>query len=286
MRQVRITLYAIMASCLVAVIQSCANGNKSGADENSVEGAKMEIVLYNDDTGSILDENKQRICGFELSGGRTGTITIRTSTDIDLFDTNTHRFYIQGNYVYAEYGDAIRDRTENGIPVKKIEQGSEIHFYLIPGADVTNTPKVTEKKEERKTETTEREVTTSTNTWTGASSMDELKQKLDGTYWHLNDRGMMRKFHFANGGVTMYSGLANRGQWTDQHSYSSYDVKMHRDTDGNNFVAVSFGGEDEKVEHRGFSMAFAKKCMIVVLFQFGNPVGQLKYGDYNWSDEL
>lgn len=286
MRQVRITLYAIMTFCLVAIIQSCTNGNKSVADENSIEGAKMEIVLYNDDTGSILDENKQRICGFELSGGRTGTITVRTSTDIDLFGTNTHRFYIQGNYVYAEYGDAIRDRTENGIPVKKTEQGSEIHFYLIPGADVTKTPKVTEKKEDKKVETTEREVTTSTNTWTGASSMDELKQKLDGTYWHLNDRGMMRKFHFANGGVTMYSGLANRGQWTDQHSYSSYDVKMHRDTDGNNFVAVSFGGEDEKVEHRGFSMAFAKKCMIVVLFQFGNPVGQLKYGDYNWSDEL
>lgn len=286
MKQIRNYIALAIMLCSVAAFQSCSNGSKAGTDENSVEGAKMKIVLYNDDTGSIFDENEQRICGFELSGGRTGTITVRTSTDIDLFGTNTHRFYIQGNYVYAEYGDAIRDRTENGIPVKKVEQGSEIHFYLIPGADVTNAPKATEKKEERKAETTEHEVTTTSNTWTGASSMDELKQKLDGTYWHLNDRGMMRKFHFSNGGVTMYSGLANRGQWTDQHSYSSYEVKMHRDTDGNNFVAVSFGGEDEKVEHRGFSMAFAKKCMIVVLFQFGNPVGQLKYGDYNWSDEL
>lgn len=87
----------MMMFCLMLAFPSCTNGGKAGTDGKDVEafeGAKMEIVLYNDDTGSILDENKQRICGFELSGGRTGTITIRTSTDIDLFGTNTHRFYI------------------------------------------------------------------------------------------------------------------------------------------------------------------------------------------------
>ena len=142
------------------------------------------------------------------------------------------------------------------------------------------------QSETEEVEQSEAEESVSTKTWTGASSMDELKRKLDGTYWHLNDRGMMRKFHFSNGGITMYTGLANRGKWTGQHSYSSYEVNMRRDTGGNNFVAVSFGGEDEAVEHRGFSIAFAKKCMIVVLFHFGNPIGQLEYGDYDWSDEL
>ena len=145
MKQVRSILYAMLMSDFVFVTQSCANGNRTGTDEDSVDGAKMEIVLYNDETGSILGENKQRICGFELSGGRTGTITVRTSTDIDLFGTDTHRFYIKGNYVYVDYGDALRDRTENGIPVKKVEKGSEIHFYLVPGADVSNTPIATTK---------------------------------------------------------------------------------------------------------------------------------------------
>ncbi len=276
---------AIFGIVLTGYNTKPSNGQQE-TEEETVEGAKMEIVLYNDDTGSIFDENKQRICGFELSGGRTGTMHIRTSTDIDLFGTNTRYLYIKGNYAYIEFGDALRDKTENGIPVKKVEKGSEIHFYLIPGANVSNTQNDISKEENLSETTSKGETLASTTTWTGASSIEELKQKLNGTYWHLNDRGMMRKFHFSNGGVTMYTGLANHGEWTDQHSYSSYEVKMHRDTDGNNFLAVSFGDENESMEYREYSMAFAKKCMVIVLFQFGEPIGQLKYGDYNWSDEL
>lgn len=289
MKHVKNIMLMVVLALAGTTLTGC-NSNPSNsqqkAEEENVEGAKMEIVLYNDDTGSILDENKQRICGFELSGGRTGTIRVRTSTDIDLFGTNTHYFYIQGNYVYTEYRDALDEKVEKGIPVKKVEKGSEIHFYLIPGTNTSNTNNTASTEDEQSETTSITENPTSATTWTGASSMEELKQKLDGTYWHLNDRGMMRKFHFSNGGVTMYTGLANRGEWTDQHSYSSYEVKMHRDTDGNNFVAVSFGDENERIEYRGFSMAFAKKCMVIVLFQFGEPIGQLKYGDYNWNDEL
>ena len=293
MRQVRITLYAILTFCLVVVIQSCANGNKSGADENSVEGAKMEIVLYNDDTGSILDENKQRICGFELSGGRTGTITIRTSTDIDLFGTNTHRFYIKGNYAYAVFEDALKDRVENGTPVKKVEQGSEIHFYLIPGADVANISKKTERKEENKSK--EREISASTNTWTGASSVDELKRKIVGTTWHCKMPreygGFILKFVFSEGSVKKYTADPHEGKWEDGYITYSYSVEVVRDNNGNNQVVVSLSNSTNREKGFREDIAFFNKCTKVVYFR-GTDIGgvgnaqPMEFGDFTWSNEL
>ena len=142
MKNIRNIIFIAFLAMFGTVLTGCGSNSSNGqqkTEEETVEGAKMEIVLYNDDTGSIFDENKQRICGFELSGGRTGTIRVRTSTDIDLLGTNTHYFYIQGNYVYTEYRDALDENTEKGIPVKRVEKGSEIHFYLIPNKDASNT---------------------------------------------------------------------------------------------------------------------------------------------------
>ena len=140
-----------------------------------------------------------------------------------------------------------------------------------------------ERERQEAAERAEREA----RTWTGASSIEELRSKLEGTCWHMNDRGLIRKFQFTNGGIKYYTALAKRGQWDEApHYYSSYDVNIRRDTGGENFVAVTFGDENEDVEYRDFTISFARKCMIVVLFHFGRPVGALEYGDFNWSDEL
>lgn len=171
--------------------------------------------------------------------------------------------------------------------MKKIEKGSEIHFYLIPGANVSNTQNDTPKEENLSETTSEEETSASTTTWTGASSVEELKQKLNDTYWHINCGGLLYMFHFTNGGVMKYFGLARDGEWAeDKEFYSSYEVEMKRDSGGHNFVSVSFGNDVDSAIDGHYIVAFASKCMIAVLFQHGNPCGQLTYGEYKWNDEL
>lgn len=289
MKHIRNLMFMAVFATFGIALTGCNSNPSNGqqkAEEENVEGAKMEIVLYNDDTGSIFDENKQRICGFELSGGRTGTMRICTSTEIDLFGANTRYLYIKGNYAYVEFGDALRDKTENGISVKKIEKGSEIHFYLIPGANVSNTQNDTSKEENLSETTSEEETSASTTTWTGASSIEELKQKLNDTYWHINCGGRMYMVHFTNGGVMLYFGLARDGEWANKEFYSSYEVETKRDSGGHNFVSVSFGNDVDSAIDGHYIVAFASKCMIAVLFQHGSPYGQLTYGEYKWNDEL
>lgn len=271
---------------------ACNNINKTESNENSVEGTKMEIVLYNDDTGSIFDENKQRICGFELSGGRKGTLSFRTSTDIDFFGSNTHWFYIQGNYAYVEFGDAIRDRTENGIPIKKVEQGNEVHFYLMPNTDRSNTPKTTARKEIKQSES---EVPTSTKTWTGASSVDELKTKLVGTIWHCKMSpqygGYIIKFVFSENSVKKYTADPQEGKWHDGYETFSYSINVERDHDGKNQVMVLLTNDDNRQKGHLEGIAFYDKCTTVV-YGLGTNVGgwrtaqNMTYGDFEWSDEL
>lgn len=119
-----------MALVIVFCLASCGGNGKVS------QGIEMEIILYNDDTGEVLDANEKRICGFELSGGRKGIIHIRTSQDIDFFGATTKHIYLQKGYAYAEFSDALRDKTENGVPFQKEDKGSEIHYYLIPSGKI------------------------------------------------------------------------------------------------------------------------------------------------------
>ena len=135
----------------------------------------------------------------------------------------------------------------------------------------------------------------SANTWTGASSKEELRGKLDGTYWHSDpnatkkDRLFIYEFHFFNGKVSMktYTNAkanmrATDKKWIeddDEFIYPSYEINYHS---RGNFLSVDFG-QDENLElhYRSFSIAFMENCKIATLFQFGDPDGLLKFGRFN-----
>lgn len=134
----------------------------------------------------------------------------------------------------------------------------------------------------------------SSDTWTGASSEEELRRKLDGTYWHSDpsasrkERLFIYEFHFFNGKIsikTFMNAKANARQtdkrWIEDEEfiYPSYEIKYHSRGD---FLSVDFGNEEDlKLEYRSFSIAFMENCRIATLFQFSEPDGMLKFGRFN-----
>ena len=114
-------------------------------------------------------------------------------------------------------------------------------------------------------ETAERE----SRTWTGASSVSELRQKLDGTSWFINQKGLKRKLVFSNETLTMYSSLDGDFD-SEGHYYNSYEIKSK---EGHLFVF--FGFDEEHIGDRDFGICFTDSKAIFT--QFGKPIGELSF---------
>ena len=81
----------------------------------------------------------------------------------------------------------------------------------------------------------------------------------------------------------MKSGM--RGEWFDEHEFSSYNVRLHQTAEGN-FVSVSFGDDESTIKYQYFSIAFIDKCKMATLFQHRNPIGNMTFGTFEWNEEL
>lgn len=142
-----------------------------------------------------------------------------------------------------------------------------------------------EAEERAAREATERE----SKTWSGASSIEELRNKLDGTTWTTDPDaqygGLMFKFVFSNGTLKRYSAQGRDGHWSSDYLSFNYTMEKKRDSGGNNFVAISFG-DGSDIDHAHQTIAFINHCLIAVWFIEGNPAGNLKYGDFKWNDDL
>ena len=106
-------------------------------------------------------------------------------------------------------------------------------------------------------------------TWTGASSESELRQKLNGTSWYINQKGLKRKLVFSNTGLTMYSSL----DWdvdNEGHYYNSYEIKSKE-----GLLFVFFGFNEERMGDRDFGICFTDSKAIFT--QFGKPIGELSF---------
>lgn len=122
------------------------------------------------------------------------------------------------------------------------------------------------------------------DSWTGASSVEELRQKIEGTYWYGKNDLFIYQLHFYNGKISMK--VAQGGHWGDEYIYTGYNVIRHSTNNGD-YLELRFEvDENEKLEHRGFSISFVKKCMIVTLHQFGDPECLLHYGKYEINYDL
>jgi len=169
--------------------------------------------------------------------------------------------------------------------MKKVFKNKWITILLIVFAiSATNANAQRGRRTQRTRTQTSRTTTTNTRTWTGAASVDELKRKIVGTSWYCKDRGtIIRQFTFSNGKVKMKSGM--RGEWFDEHEFSSYNVRLHQTAEGN-FVSVSFGDDESTIKYQYFSIAFIDKCKMATLFQHGNPIGNMTFGTFEWNEEL
>ena len=181
-----------------------------------------------------------------------------------------------------------------GVIVLVLLLGAAAFYFLKkPGADVANISKKTERKEENKSN--EREISASTNTWTGASSVDELKRKIVGTTWHCKMPreygGFILKFVFSEGSVKKYTADPHEGKWEDGYITYSYSVEVVRDNNGNNQVVVSLSNSTNREKGFREDIAFFNKCTKVVYFR-GTDIGgignaqPMEFGDFTWSNEL
>lgn len=122
-----------------------------------------------------------------------------------------------------------------------------------------------EREKQEAQERAEREA----KTWTGASSESELRQKLNGTSWYINQRGLKRKLVFSNGTLTMYS--SSDGDFDSEgHYYNSYEIKSKE-----GYLFVFFGFDEEHMADRDFGICFTDSKAIFT--QFGKLIGELSF---------
>lgn len=125
--------------------------------------------------------------------------------------------------------------------------------------------------------------------WTGATSIEELESKLDGTTWtskpNLSYGGLMYKFVFSNGIVSKYCTRAKNGCWNNDCIKYRYTIQQKRDSNGAPFAAVKFG-DGSNLDNAQQTIAFIDHCQRAVWFIEGNMAGELTFGDYQWEDDL
>lgn len=120
-----------------------------------------------------------------------------------------------------------------------------------------------EAEERAAREAAERE----SKTWTGASSVSELRQKLDGTSWYINWKGLKHKFVFSDGAITLYTSLD--GEFDNEGKYyDSYLVKSKGE-----YLVVGFGDEEKYLDN--YQIVFTDSRAI--LGMHGKPIGDLTF---------
>lgn len=129
------------------------------------------------------------------------------------------------------------------------------------------------------------------NIWTGASSIEELEQKIEGTTWSTDPvkgaDGLIYKFVFFNGTLKKYVTRPSRGEWKDEPEIFTYKIEKRRDGKGKMFAAICFGeGLGDLNRMVQFIIFTGKNCTEPVWCMYDKPVAALNFGDYKWDDEL
>jgi LysM repeat protein len=118
-------------------------------------------------------------------------------------------------------------------------------------------------------------------TWTGATSIAELKKKLPGTSWYINVEGLLYEFEFSSTTVKVYSTiLRNSNGRNEDYISSPYSIGQSRDGQGNAYASVSFTILTNKID-AGFGMW--NHCSDVSFFIGPTNCGEVTYGRYEWS---
>ena len=285
-------------SLLCVGVNYLLNGN--GSKSTDAEAAKdenkpqMTMILYNDDSGEIRDENNMRISGFKIYG-RSGTITAYLNTSISFFGKTTEKIYLHEGKAYTSFDDYCYHEDTTGTPFKKEEVGTEIHFlfYSPNGGNA----KVVEKSVDQKI----RE----------AKTVAEVRRLIDGTTWHYTEDlsyskiGCWLKVVFRGGQYTCYYAKPSDGKWTKSKS-GTYKIEEGRYSNtGEKYISVKWDG-DIFAEFMAVPCEFemtTDNFTVHVFSSFTDHMntalhghyytatrgrthgsGQMEFGDYTWNN--
>lgn len=254
------------------------------------ENNTLCIIAYNDKSGAIYDSSGERICGLETYD-RNEYKRYKFNKSITLYGESTDEIVISNDgKVYMSDDDLIDDqypllyKTSKKKAIASITNEGDATIIAFSKEALPPSENLAENKEQITNKSQEGTSSSLSGTWQGASSKEELMRKLNGTYWHGKAKGILHQFHFLNGKI--YYKFAVRGSWSEEYVYNTYEINFHR-TNSKNFLAVEFGNEGgEKMAYREMTLNFVNKCMDVFLFQFGNPVCKMEYGEYSLNDDL
>ncbi len=269
-------------------------------------GTDYVLLYYNDEYGTLYDRNGKRICGVSRGYSSAGDLHVKFTKTISFYNSTTNELLIKDNYVYLSSSDLIDDKyRKEGEPTtrkasSKIvdENDAVIYEFFKIDADTERAERERAEREAAEREAAERAEREraeceAANIWTGASSIEELEQKIEGTTWSTDPvkgaDGLIFKFVFSNGTLKKYVTRPSRGEWTDEPEIFTYKIEKRRDGLGKMFAAICFGeglGDgnlSRMVQHIIFT---GKNCTEPVWCMYDKPVAALNFGDYKWDDEL
>ncbi len=109
-------------------------------------------------------------------------------------------------------------------------------------------------------------------TWTGASSVSELRRKLDGTSWETTYEVLRTKIVFSNGKVKMIDTDLDGNRYKSEKIYN-YEIKEVR---GSFVVNMGYSIPIENTGDLEYSLVF-KDNMVVLFSSLGVNIGKLEF---------
>jgi len=251
---------------------------------NTKDNAKMQFILHNDDTGDIIDENGNRICGFELLSGRKDRITIWASTDFNFFGQTTKKVYLYKGYAYLDLADTFHDNIENGIPYEKKEQGTSIVFSFFSDKKA---PAPKDQKSSTSNNNNSSGISNTenvVNTWK-VSSPEELEEKINGTIWTCRPAGKMwYRLVFSNSRMKLFYANPISGKWmggSDQDEWSYHAKYVYTSDTGEKCLTIQFTKPDRDVSFG--AMFFGEDGRVNFSWLRGREGGDIENKDFNWE---
>lgn len=233
----------------------------------------MEFVLYNDDSGVVLDSEGKRLGGFTLSGGRSGMMIFHFASSMDFFGKETEKVYLKEGYAYANFEDELNSNVSNGIAYEKKDEGSEVHFLFKSGKTV-------------KTSTSKTNTDRTSKSYWKINSVSELKKKIAGTIWTCRPSGnVWYRLVFKGNRMTLYFAEPSSGKWMgggDDQVWSYSIEPTYNSYDGEKNISVQFRKPDNPNLSFG-AMFFNKDGTVDFQWLRGKYGGLAECKDYKWE---
>ena len=287
-------LYPVIGVLVVALLGLAAwlfifNDDKQNQTEQIVDNTNVTNAETNN---TDLTDNKKIDSSQSMDfSGKVGKYPVTMHLEFDNNNVNGYYYYNSGSSKLQLTGSInnnhieLNETTQEGRPTGHFNgemidgvysgefinyKGEHFNFTLANSPLSTEETRVNEEDEYEVDETNESSdpiVSSRTDKWTGASSESELRQKLNGTSWYINWKGLRHKFEFSDGAVTLYTSI-NEEFSNEGNYYDSYLVKSKGES-----IVIGFGNEEKYLDN--YQIVFTDSRAF--LGMHGKPIGELTF---------